>query len=332
MSDAERKRRRFTLPSHRLSDLKEHAERKVLESHLSTEVVTEVTLDKLVPAPWNARRYFDPGAIEALGSDIKENGQIHPILVRPKGPNFEVVVGERRYRAALAVGLKALKTYIRELDDANAQRISLSENLEREDLNPYEETLGYIQMLSLLLKDIGDFQVFREEGEGEEEATRRLLYSLYGKAQRRVNNVINATETEPLLAPVEEVFSNSRSMTWKSFVQNRLPILDLPSDVSQALREGKIEYTKALALAKVKDNVTRSKLLDRVLKKDLSLVQLRAEVKAATSKTLDAGPNIVERASAVAQLLKKKRTIKNPKVQKRVEKLLLELEKLLTEN
>ncbi len=332
MSDAERKGRRFTLPSHRLSELREHAERKVQESHLATAVVAEVTLDKLVPAPWNARRYFDPGAIDALGSHIKENGQIHPILVRTKGSKFEVVVGERRYRAALAVGLPALKAYVRELDDVSAQRISLSENLEREDLNPYEETLAYIQMLSLVLKDVTDFQVFREEGEGEEEAAKRLLYSLYGKAQRRVNNVINAEVTEPLLVPVEEVFSTSRGMTWRSFVQNRLPILDLPGDVLQVLREGKIEYTKALALAKVKNDVARNKLLDRVLEKDLSLVQIRAEVKASVSKSLDEGSNVAERASTVARLLKKQRNIKNQRVKKRVEKLLLELERLLTEN
>lgn len=332
MSDTERKGRRFTLPNNRLDHLKEHAERKVLESHLSTEVVTDVALNKLLPAPWNARRYFDPSAIRALGSDIRENGQIHPILVRPKGPEFEVVVGERRYRAALSVGLNTLKAYIRELDDTNAQRISLSENLEREDLNPYEETLGYMQMLCLELRGVTEFQAFLEKGEREEEAARRLLYSLYGKTQRRVNNVINAAEFELLLASVEEVFSFPRNVTWQSFVQNRLPILDLPDEVLQALREGKIEYTKALALAKVKEDTARNLLLHRVLEEGLSLVQIRAEVKSSIGVLPDKGSAVADRASAVARTLRKPRAIKNARVKKRVEKLLSELETLLADN
>jgi ParB family chromosome partitioning protein len=331
VSDTERKGRRFTLPSNRLSNLKEHAERKVLESHHSTEVITEIALDKLVPAPWNARRYFDPGAIKTLGSDIKEKGQIHPILVRPSGPNFEVVVGERRYRAALSVKLNSLRAYVRDLNDADAQRISLAENLEREDLNAYEETLGYLQLLSLELKNVEQFKAFREMGEREEEAARRLLYSLYGKKQRRVNNVINVEEIEPLLTLVEAVFSSSRNMTWQSFVQNRLPILDLPEEMLLALHEGKIEYTKAVALAKVKNDSVRNELLIRVVEEDLSLVQLKAEIKGLTTEVTSTGSSIAERASAVARVLRKQRGIKDARVQKRVEKLLSELEKLLAD-
>lgn len=330
MSDTERKGRRFTLPSNRLSNLKEHAERKVLESHHSAEVITEIALDKLVPAPWNARRYFDPGTIKTLGSDIKEKGQIHPILVRPSGPNFEVVVGERRYRAALSVELNSLRAYVRDLNDADAQRISLAENLEREDLNAYEETLGYLQLLSLELKNVEQFRAFRKMGEHEEEAARRLLYSLYGKKQRRVNNVINAEGIETLLTLVEAVFS-SRNMTWQSFVQNRLPILDLPEEALLALREGKIEYTKAIALAKVKNDSVRKELLARVVEENLSLVQLKAEIKGLTTEVTSTGLSIAERASVVARVLRKQRAIKDAKVQKRVEKLLFELEKLLAD-
>jgi ParB family chromosome partitioning protein len=331
VSDTERKGRRFTLPSNRLNDLKDHAERKVLESHHSPDVTTEIALDKLVPASWNARRYFDPDAIEALGSDIKEKGQIHPILVRPNGPDFEVVVGERRYRAALSVGLRSLRAYVRDLNDTDAQRISLSENLEREDLNAYEETLGYLQLITLELENVEQFRAFCKAEENKEEAARRLLYSLYGKRQRRVNNVINAEGVEPLLTLVEGVFSSSRNMTWQSFVQNRLPILDLPEEILLALRKGKIEYTKAVTLAKVKNDSVRNELLTRVMEEDLSLVQLKAEIKALAAEVTSTGSSIAERASAVARVLRKRRAIKDVKVQKRVEKLLFELEKLLAD-
>ena len=158
------------------------------------------------------------------------------------------------------------------------------------------------------------------------------MYSLFGKTQRRVNNVINAAEIEPLLTCVEAVFSSSRNMTWSSFVQNRLPILDLPGDVLNLLREGKIEYTKALALAKVKNDTARTELLTRVVQDDLSLIQLRAEIKKLTSDISNKEFTVAERASAVARVLRRQHAIKDAKVRRRVEKLLFELEKLLAED
>lgn len=199
-------------------------------------------------------------------------------------------------------------------------------------LNPYEETLGYLQLLSLELNDVAEFRSFREEGERAEEATRRLLYSLFGKTQRRVNNVINAADIEPLLTCVEAVFSSSRNMTWFSFVQYRLPILDLPDEVLKALREGRIEYTKALALAKIKNDVVRFGLLTKVVQEDLSLMQLRAEIKKLTSNFSNKESSVAERASAVARVLRRQHAIKDARVRKRVEKLLSELEKLLAED
>ena len=132
-----KKARRFSLPEQKLESLKEHAEQKASEATRSADVVTDIPLSKLSPAPWNARRYFDEASLRALGDDLRDNGQIHPLVVRPKDGGFEIVVGERRYRAARLGDLPTLKATVRDLDDASAQRVSLAENLSREDLNTF---------------------------------------------------------------------------------------------------------------------------------------------------------------------------------------------------
>jgi ParB family transcriptional regulator, chromosome partitioning protein len=323
------KGKRFTLPGQRLSDLKTHVEKKVLESSAHSEVVTDILLTKLSPAPWNARRFFDPKALEALGKDLQANGQIQPILVRPKGQGFEIVVGERRYRAAKLVGLDKLKATIQPLSDDTAQRLSLSENLEREDLNPYEETLGYLHLLTHQLKTEPAFKGFTTKNEPLEQATKRLLYSLLGKINRSVNNVINAHDMEPLKGVIDEVFSSIGRMTWQSFVQNRLPILDLSDDILHALQGGKLEYTKALALSKVKDESRRAKLLEKTLEQGLSLTDIRTQVKALQTPKKQKQPDFYTRASSLAKTLKKPSVVKDPATKKRIETLLSELEQLL---
>ena len=331
MSQGAKKSRKFVLPGGKLEDLKEHAQRKVQASQIPDEVVTELNVDKLQPAPWNARRHFDAAALAALGSDLSRNGQIHPVLVRPLDDRFEIVVGERRYRAALQAGLPTLKAYVRHLDDAAAQRISLAENLGREDLNPFEETVGYLQLLTLELGGLTEFRDFQEDGEETESAVKRLLYSLYGKTQRHVNNVINVPPSVSLTATLESVFAGHQSMTWQSFVQNRLTLLDLPDELREALQRGDLEYTKATALARVNDAGVRSALLTRVLQEDLSIAALRIEIRQAktSAEVTSKGQAPPERAAAVARLFKKRYATQPPKVRKRVDKLLEELERLL---
>ena len=133
----------------------------------------QIELSSLQPAPWNARRFFDHRSLEMLGDDLKRQGQIHPIVVRSRGKVFEVVVGERRFRAAQLAGLTTLRAHIRELDDQAARRIGLSENLEREDLNPYEETVGWLDLLALELSVVPGFSAFQKPDEDDQVAADR---------------------------------------------------------------------------------------------------------------------------------------------------------------
>lgn len=104
-------------------------------------------LDRLRPAPGQPRKVFDPVSIAELTASIAEKGVLQPLLVRPVGDGFEIVAGERRYRAAKEAGLDEVPVVVRELSDQAALEIAIVENLQREDLSPVEEAKAFQQLL-----------------------------------------------------------------------------------------------------------------------------------------------------------------------------------------
>jgi len=106
-------------------------------------------LTKLKPAKNQPRKTFDPGAIADLAASIREKGVLQPILVRPAGEKFEIVAGERRYRAAKEAGLAQVPVIVRELDDREVLEVAIIENLQREDLNPVEEAYAFQELMNL---------------------------------------------------------------------------------------------------------------------------------------------------------------------------------------
>jgi ParB family chromosome partitioning protein len=111
---------------------------------LRTESSTlEVAVDRITPSPFQPRRTFDEGKIDELAASIRNQGIIQPLVVRPRGDNFELIAGERRWRAALKAGLTRVPVVVRDANDHEALQLALVENLQREDLNPIEEANGY---------------------------------------------------------------------------------------------------------------------------------------------------------------------------------------------
>ncbi|MGH2841596.1 MAG: ParB/RepB/Spo0J family partition protein, partial [Solirubrobacteraceae bacterium] len=97
-------------------------------------------LDLIGPSPNQPRRSFDEGALEALAGSLRERGVLQPVLVRPlAGGTYELVAGERRWRAARIAGLESIPALVRDRDDSEALEAALIENMAREDLNPVEE-------------------------------------------------------------------------------------------------------------------------------------------------------------------------------------------------
>lgn len=221
-----------------------------------------VPLSALVPQAQPRKRFE---ALEALAQSIREKGVLQPLLVRPLGDGrYAIVAGERRYRAARMAGLSEVPVRVVELSEKEARLFALVENLQREDLNPYEETVG---VLALLSEDLGR----------PVEEVVALLHRMRDEARRKVpQNVLGSLEARR----VEEVFRALGRMGWESFVQARLPLLNLPEDLKAALEEGAIPYTAALELKKVKDEALRKALLEEA-RAGLSLRELKARVREA---------------------------------------------------
>lgn len=322
--------KRFKLPTERLGELQRHVEQKANDSsYLNTEGVVEVPIELLDSAPWNARRHFDETALKRLTDDIQSHGLIHPITVRPKDSRFEVVVGERRYRATKLIGLSSIKAHVRPLDDATAHQIALLENLNREDLNPYEETIGYLQLLALKLNELPYFQEPEAGDPPSQEAVLKVLNRLWNEkkraAYRGTNNVISPQIVgSDIERTILDVFQDIGKMTWESFFQNRLPLLRLPQDILTTLYDGAIPYTKARLLAKVDDENTRKSLLKETIDQGLPITRLRKIVKAHQSQEED--EQIIEQFSTLARKIRKNEILRNKQKRHKIEQLLREIE------
>ncbi len=119
----------------------------------------ELPVELIAPSPTQPRRRFDQEALQALADSLGERGVLQPVLVRPKpGGTYEVVAGERRWRAAQIAGLKTIPALVREREDAEAIELALIENMAREDLSPIEEAracAALVEELELTREEVG---------------------------------------------------------------------------------------------------------------------------------------------------------------------------------
>ena len=282
---------------------------------------TSVAISQIQLPASQPRRYFDPQRLEELSNSIKELGILEPLLVRPLPKDkYELVAGERRFKAAQMAELTEVPVIVRSLDDTITHQVRLVENLQREDLNPLEETEGILELLAMRL-------------ELEEEEVISYLNRMRNVCDRHKDedsqvrhNVMSQSETKL----IEELFTSLGKMGWESFVKNRLPLLKLPSDVLEVLRQGKLEYTKARAIAKVKDDKKRHNLIKEAIAQNLPLTQINELVKEANQEKATANP-LKERYKIALPRLQKSLVWDNPKKQKTLEKLLTQIEKLIDE-
>ncbi|HXT11514.1 MAG TPA: ParB/RepB/Spo0J family partition protein [Candidatus Angelobacter sp.] len=120
------------------------------------ERVQRIPLGRIRPCPFQPRKDFTPDALRELADSIREQGIVQPLIVRDRGDHFELIAGERRWRAAQLLNLAEVPIIVREADDRAVLELALIENLQRENLNPIEEAQGYSQL-------IGQFQLTQED-------------------------------------------------------------------------------------------------------------------------------------------------------------------------
>jgi ParB family transcriptional regulator, chromosome partitioning protein len=108
---------------------------------------TEVDVESIVPGPMQPRTHFDEGALEGLADSIRAHGIVQPLLVRRQGDVYELIAGERRWRAARLAGLSKVPVVVKEVPDQDLLEIALIENIQRENLNPIEEAHAYKRLI-----------------------------------------------------------------------------------------------------------------------------------------------------------------------------------------
>ena len=111
------------------------------------QAVQELALTQIEPNPFQPRKVFAQEQLEELAESIKTYGLLQPVLVREMGEKYQLISGERRYRASILAGLEKIPAIVRQIDDKQAAEMALVENLAREDLNYFEEAQGYLRLI-----------------------------------------------------------------------------------------------------------------------------------------------------------------------------------------
>ena len=147
-----------------------------------TSSLADVPLSRIVPNSFQPRRHFDEESLASLTASVRELGVLQPVLVRPRADgNYELVAGERRWRAAKRAGLQTVPALVREVTDDASLEQALVENLHRQDLNPLEEAAAYQQLIE-------DFHLTHEE-----------LATRVGKSRAAITNTLRLFQLPPTI-------------------------------------------------------------------------------------------------------------------------------------
>lgn len=278
----------------------------------------EVAIDKIKVNPKQPRRWFDPEKMAQMVESVKEYGILEPLLVRPLNDGeYELIAGERRLRAAKEAKLTAVPIVSKELSDKQALSVAILENLQREDLNPVDEVEAILELLAINL-DISTEEV------------KSILSSV---ANYRKKNQELSDNLAWQLEQIESTLTLVGRFNAESFRTSRLPLLKMPEDVLTALRHGKLEYTKARAISRVKDDQARADILDKAISQDLSLTQIKELIEQRDSQKpeKEVTPDRVfsQRCIDISKRLKDNQAIADIKKRRKLEKLLSDIESLL---
>ncbi|MBW4433186.1 MAG: ParB/RepB/Spo0J family partition protein [Pelatocladus maniniholoensis HA4357-MV3] len=265
------------------------------------------------------RYYIDPEEVEKIVASARKNGILEPLLIRPipGHEQHEVVAGAKRYRAAQILQLQEVPVVVRQLSDEDALEIALIENFARSALTDLEETDGVVRLLAVKLK------ILPQE-------VPPLLHHIQNQQRGRTsaNNVIG----NDVIAVVQSVLTSLGNIKLDSFISNRLPLLNLPSDILEVLRQGKLETSKAKAIARVGDEETRKQLLEDAIAYNFSLNEIKRKIKEIEQQVNPQTPSIKHRVDDTLRRLKQSKIWDDPKKKIKVEKLLAQLDTLMKDD
>ena len=215
-------------------------ENKIYESATNEEIM-EIPLEELRPNPYQPRKVFDEEALQDLADSIKEHGVFQPIIIKKSIKGYEIIAGERRYRASKIAGLTKIPAIIRNFTDEQMMEIALLENLQRENLNAIEEAIAYKKMIQNL-------------GITQEELAKKV-----GKSRSHVTNIIGLLrlpqEVQQLVADSKITMGHARALSkleseeeMKSLankiIDEHLPVRQTEEDLSSDKIEKKVKISR----------------------------------------------------------------------------------------
>ena len=209
--------------------------------NIKKDSITTISLSDIEPRKDQPRKQFDDESLQLLADSIAIHGVLQPIIVRENTQypdTYEIIAGERRWRAARMAGLSEIPVVIVDGDDLKIAQISLVENVQREDLNPVEEAFAY-----------------------------QALIDNFGLTQEQLSKEVGKS---------------------RSAIANMLRLTDLPDEVLELLRDGKISSGHARALLSLEEDEQMTSLANRIVNEDLSVRRVEEIVKKVlTQKDLD---------------------------------------------
>ena len=194
----------------------EEFENSIVEEAKNNDSIVEIPLSELRANPYQPRKNFDEEALSELAASIKEHGVFQPIIVKKSIKGYEIIAGERRFRASKMAGKETIPAIIRDFTDEQMMEISLLENLQRENLNPLEEALAYKNMIDKL------------------NLTQDELSKRVGKSRSHITNIIGIlrlpSEVQKLIASEKLTMSHAKIL---SKMENEEEIIAMAREIAE---------------------------------------------------------------------------------------------------
>lgn len=223
--------------------------REVIEEERSK--LMEINIEDIVANEGQPRKNFDQEELKDLASSIKKYGIIQPLLLKKKEDKYEIIAGERRFRAAGLAGLERVPAIVKDISDDESSRIAIIENIQRKDLNPVEEAMSYRHLLD------------------SQDLTQKELADEIGKSRQYIGNTIRLLNLDPRVLKLleEEKISTSHG-------KKLLSIKDGDKQYKEAMRI----IQDSLPVNDNKKTVKRPRIQE---KEDIFLVDMRSKVERA---------------------------------------------------
>ncbi len=223
--------------------------REVIEEEKSK--LLEIEISEIIPNEDQPRKNFDEDELKDLANSIKKYGIIQPLLLKKTNDKYEIIAGERRFRAAGIAGLDKVPAIVKDISDDESSRIAIIENIQRKDLNPVEEAMSYRHLLD------------------SQDLTQKELADEIGKSRQYIGNTIRLLNLDPRVLKLleEEKISTSHGKKLLSIkdgdkqykeamkiIKNSLPV----NNNKKTSKNGKVEEKEDIFLTNMRNEVERS--------------------------------------------------------------------------